>query len=65
VAYGDSTSDVELFRKLHRTVAVNATAATKALAAKTYEGHDMWDAYQIGRQLLAQGGEVKHRRENA
>ena len=50
---------------LSRTVAVNATAATKALAAKTYEGHDMWDAYQIGRQLLAQADEVKHRREDA
>jgi len=65
VAYGDSTSDVELFRELRRTVAVNATAATKALAAKTYEGHDMWDAYQIGRQLLAQEDEVNHRREDA
>ena len=65
VAYGDSTSDVELFRELHRTVAVNATAATKALAAITYEGHDMWDAYQIGRQLLAQADELKHRREDA
>jgi phosphoserine phosphatase len=65
VAFGDSTSDVDLFRTLHRTVAVNATDATKALAAKTYEGHDMWDAYQIGRQLLAQADEIKHRRENA
>jgi phosphoserine phosphatase len=65
VAYGDSTSDVELFRKLRRTVAVNATPATKALAAKTYEGHDMWDAYQIGRELLAQGDELEPRREDA
>lgn len=65
VAYGDSTSDVELFRELHRTVAVNATAATQALAAKIYEGHDMWDAYQIGRQLLAQAEVVRHRAENA
>jgi len=65
VAYGDSTSDVELFRKLHRTVAVNATAATKALAARAYEGHDMWDAYQIGRQLLAEKDEAKHRTEDA
>lgn len=65
VAYGDSTSDVELFRELHRTVAVNATAATKALAAKMYEGHDMWDAYQIGRQLLAPADEVEYRRGDA
>jgi phosphoserine phosphatase len=65
VAYGDSSSDVELFRELHRTVAVNATGDTKALAAIMYEGHDMWDAYQIGRQLLAQGNEVRRRRENA
>lgn len=65
VAYGDSTSDVELFRELRRTVAVNPTDATKALAAKTYEGHDMWDAYQIGRALLAQADEVEHREEDA
>lgn len=65
VAYGDSTSDVELFRELRRTVAVNATPATKALAATSYDGHDMWDAYQIGRRLLAQADEVKHRREDA
>lgn len=65
VAYGDSTSDVELFRELPRTVAVNATSATKALAAKTYEGHDMWDAYQVGRELLAQRDEAMHRRDRA
>jgi phosphoserine phosphatase len=65
VAYGDSTSDVELFRKLQRTVAVNATAATRALAAKAYVGHDMWDAYQIGRQLLAEADAAEHRREDA
>lgn len=65
VAYGDSTSDLELFRELRRTVAVNATLAVKSLAAKTYEGHDIWDAYQIGRQLLAQGDEVNHHREDA
>lgn len=65
VAYGDSTSDVELFRKLRRTVAVNATAATRALAAEAYVGHDMWDAYQIGRRLLAQADVAGHRRENA
>ena len=65
VAYGDSTSDVELFRELRRTVAVNATPATKVLAATSYDGHDMWDAYQIGRRLLAQADEVKHRREDA
>jgi phosphoserine phosphatase len=65
VAYGDSTSDVELFRELRRTVAVNATPATKALAAKAYEGHDMWEAYQIGRALLAQGDAVEDRGEDA
>lgn len=65
VAYGDSTSDVELFRELRRTVAVNATPATKALAATTYEGHDMWDAYQIGRQLLAQADDVGRRGDDA
>lgn len=52
VAYGDSTSDVLLFRHLPLTVAVNATPLIGELATRTYDGTDLWSAYAIGRALL-------------
>jgi phosphoserine phosphatase len=52
VAYGDSSSDLELFRVLDRTLAVNARPFIRELAAEVYDGDDMWRAYQIGRSLL-------------
>jgi phosphoserine phosphatase len=52
VAYGDSTSDIELFRALGHTVAVNAAPIIRDLAAHTYDGPDMWHAYLAGRALL-------------
>jgi phosphoserine phosphatase len=52
VAYGDSSSDIELFRVLERTVAVNARPFIRELAAEVYDGGDMWLAYEIGRSLL-------------
>lgn len=51
IAYGDSSSDVPLFSALSRTVAVNGSERLKALAAASYEGDDIWGAYQIGRSL--------------
>ncbi|PKZ64135.1 haloacid dehalogenase [Gordonia terrae] len=56
VAYGDSTSDVDLFRALSATVAVNAHQVALDLATETYVGTDMWEAYQIGRTLLSERG---------
>ncbi len=53
VAYGDSSSDVELFRVLDQTVGINADSVIRSLAAETYDGGDLWDAYQVGRSLLA------------
>lgn len=53
VAYGDSTSDVGLFGRLRRTVAVNGTPRLKGLAAAVYEGPDLREAYAMGRALLA------------
>jgi phosphoserine phosphatase len=53
VAYGDSSSDVDLFRVLDRTVGVNADSVIRSMAAETHDGADLWDAYQIGRLLLA------------
>jgi phosphoserine phosphatase len=53
VAYGDSASDIPLFRALRHTVAVNASEALRELAAVTYEGGDLREAYAAGRALLA------------
>jgi phosphoserine phosphatase len=53
VAYGDSSSDIALFGVIQRTVAVNASTSLEALAAASYRGRSMWDAYQLGRSLIA------------
>ena len=52
VAYGDSSSDVPLFRMLRHTVAVNAGAALRRIASAVYDGDDLWGAYLVGRSLV-------------
>ncbi|MFZ0678949.1 HAD family hydrolase [Candidatus Binatus sp.] len=54
VAYGDSSSDIPLFKMLTRTVAVNGVPALRKIAAASYEGNDLWGAYVLGRLLLDQ-----------
>jgi phosphoserine phosphatase len=54
VAYGDSMSDAPLFRWLANTVAVNADHHLAELAAVSYRGDDLADAYALGRALLAE-----------
>jgi phosphoserine phosphatase len=54
VAYGDSSSDIPLFRLLPNTVAVNGTPSLRQIAAAAYEGNDLWGAYVLGRSLLDQ-----------
>ncbi|GAA0603213.1 hypothetical protein GCM10009547_00950 [Sporichthya brevicatena] len=56
VAYGDSTSDVNLFEWLPNTVAVNASPVLEGLAAARYVGTDIREAYAVGRQLLSNAG---------
>jgi phosphoserine phosphatase len=56
VAYGDSSSDVPLFGRLPNTVAVNGSDKVREVAAITYEGSDLRDAYAAGRTLLSRGG---------
>jgi phosphoserine phosphatase len=51
VAYGDSTSDVPLFDRLRHTVAVNPNPVLRDRAAAIYEGHDLREAYALGRAL--------------
>lgn len=53
VAYGDSSSDLDLFARLPHTVAVNPSPAIADLAAASYTGTDIREAYSIGRRLLA------------
>ena len=53
VAYGDSSSDIPLFRQLRHTVAVNGSEALRDIAAASYDGSDLREAYRTGRRLLA------------
>lgn len=53
VVYGDSSSDVELFRVYPNSVGVNPTPALASLAATTYVGTDIREAYALGRQLIS------------
>ena len=52
VAYGDSMSDLDLFKSLPNTVAVNGREPIRELARVCYEGPSMWDGYAAGRKLL-------------
>ena len=47
-------SDAPLFRWLSNTVAVNADHHLAELAAVSYRGDDLADAYALGRALLAE-----------
>lgn len=53
VAYGDSTSDIPLFRWLRNTVAVNASPQVRELASVEYDGLDLREAYEIGLALIS------------
>ncbi|MEU2064617.1 haloacid dehalogenase-like hydrolase [Streptomyces sp. NPDC013455] len=49
VAYGDSSSDKELFAVVPVSVAVNADTHLAGLATHSYTGRDLWDAYEMVR----------------
>jgi phosphoserine phosphatase len=53
VVYGDSSSDMELFRTYPNSVAINPTPALASLAATRYVGTDIREAYALGRQLIS------------
>ncbi|MFG3284532.1 HAD family hydrolase [Streptomyces sp. NPDC048111] len=55
IAFGDSDSDIPLFRTLTRTVAVNSTPNLRELAAHHYDGDDIEDALRL---LLAPAEEA-------
>lgn len=52
VVYGDSASDLPLFGQVRRGVAVNAIPELRGVAAASFDGLDLWGAYQAGRDLL-------------
>ena len=52
VAYGDSMSDVPLFRQLKATIAVNADEHLDGIAATSYHGGDLTEAYALARTLI-------------
>lgn len=54
IAYGDSASDIPLFEFLPKTIAINGSDRLKKIAAKTYDGNDLWEAYRVGRDLAEQ-----------
>jgi phosphoserine phosphatase len=62
VAYGDSASDIPLFRRLRNTVAVNGTDSLKAVAAASYDGTDLRGAYRRGRALFEERAAAGSRR---
>ncbi|GAB2838024.1 hypothetical protein GCM10022221_41770 [Actinocorallia aurea] len=52
VAYGDSYSDAPLFRHLAHTVAINADHHLAGIAALSYRGDSLPEAYALARTLL-------------
>ena len=48
IAYGDSQSDVPLFEVAAISVAVNADEHVSGVASVSYDGEDLYDAYQEG-----------------
>jgi phosphoserine phosphatase len=61
LAYGDSGSDIPLFRHLPITVAVNAGVELASLATVRYEGEDLREAYELARAQLPGSGSRHHR----
>ncbi|WP_432026771.1 HAD family hydrolase [Streptomyces sp. 1222.5] len=51
VAYGDSSSDKDLFAVVPVSVAVNADGHLAGLATHSYTGRDLWDAYELVAEL--------------
>ncbi len=52
VAFGDSGSDLPLFRSLKHTVSVNGTPAIAAISAVEYRGKSLFDAYRLALDLV-------------
>lgn len=53
VAFGDSGSDLPLFRELRHTVSVNGTPAIAGVSALEYRGNSLLAAYRLALDLVA------------
>ena len=51
ICYGDSASDIPLFKALKNSVAVNASPHIRQLTSAHYDGDDIWCAYALGRAM--------------
>ena len=49
IAYGDSSSDKDLFGVVPVSVAVNADHHLSAISTHSYTGTDLWEAYELVR----------------
>jgi len=49
-AFGDSSSDMHLFKEVSNTIAVNANEDLRAIALKQYSGNCLWEAYLLAHQ---------------
>lgn len=61
VAYGDSRSDRFLFENARVAVSVNGDDNVKDVATCSYEGNDLWDAYQVALRALGLCARVRVR----
>jgi phosphoserine phosphatase len=59
VAYGDSSSDAELFAWLPNTVGVNPSASISSLASEIYVGTSIVEACKLGRSLIGEASNSK------
>lgn len=64
VAYGDSSSDVELFKSFANTIGVNPSSTLSKLATVEYRGTDMREAYRLGRDLIGQNDRQNINQDN-
>lgn len=53
VAFGDSGSDIPLFRALRYTLAVNGTEQIRRMSAASYQGNSLLAAYELALDMIS------------
>lgn len=54
IAYGDSGSDIPLFKYIKNNISINGTSSLLSLAQENYIGNSLFEAYQISREKYIQ-----------
>lgn len=54
IAYGDSGSDIPLFKYIQNNISINGTQSLISLARETYIGNNLFEAYQLSREKYIQ-----------